>query len=244
MIACCGVGYDGIDVAAARKRNVIVTNTPDVLNDCVADVAMGLLIDASRGIGRGERHVRAGKWLKGGVPLQTRVSGKRLGIIGMGRIGKVIARRAAGFDMKIAYHSRRKVADVPFTYYDKLVDLAKNSDYLVAIIPGGQETFHLIDEAVLRALGPKGILVNVARGSVVDEAALVKCLQEGALGGAGLDVFEEEPKMSEALWTMENVVLTPHIGSGTHETRAAMSRLTLDNLVAHFAGKPVLTPVP
>ncbi len=244
MIACCGVGYDGIDVAAARKRNVIVTNTPDVLNDCVADLALGLLIAASRGIGRGERHVRAGQWLKGGVPLQTRVSGKRLGIVGMGRIGKVIARRASGFDMKIAYHSRRKVADVPFTYYDKLVDLAKSSDYLVAIIPGGQETFHLIDEAVLRALGPKGILVNVARGSVVDEAALVKCLQEGALGGAGLDVFEEEPKMPEALWAMENVILTPHIGSGTNETRAAMSRLTLDNLVAHFAGKPVLTPVP
>jgi len=244
IIACCGVGYDGIDVAAARKRNVIVTNTPDVLNDCVADLALGLLIAASRGIGRGERHVRSGQWLKGGTPLQTRVSGKRLGIVGMGRIGKVIAQRASGFDMKIAYHSRRKVADVPFAYYDKLVALAKNSDYLVAIIPGGKDTFHLINEEVLRALGPKGILVNVARGSVVDEAALVKCLQEGALGGAGLDVFEEEPKMPEALWTMENVVLTPHIGSGTHETRAAMSRLTLDNLVAHFAGKPVLTPVP
>jgi lactate dehydrogenase-like 2-hydroxyacid dehydrogenase len=188
--------------------------------------------------------VRAGKWLQGGVPLQMRVSGKRLGIVGMGRIGKVIARRASGFDMQIAYHSRRKVADVPFAYYDRLVDLAKNSDYLVAIIPGGKETFHLINEKVLRALGPKGILVNVARGSVVDEAALVKCLQEGALGGAGLDVFEDEPKMPEALWKMENAVLTPHIGSGTRETRAAMSRLTLDNLVAHFAGKPVLTPVP
>jgi hypothetical protein len=215
-----------------------------VLNDCVADLALGLAIAASRGIGRGERHVRSGQWLKGGVPLQTRVSGKRLGIVGMGRIGKVIAQRASGFDMTIAYHSRRKVADVPFTHYDKLVDLATNSDYLVAIIPGGKDTFHLINEAVLRALGPKGILVNVARGSVVDEAALVKCLQEGALGGAGLDVFEEEPKMPEALWTMENVVLTPHIGSGTHETRAAMSRLTLDNLVAHFSGKPALTPVP
>lgn len=244
IIACCGVGYDGIDVAAARKRNVVVTNTPDVLNDCVADLAIGLLIAASRGIGRGERHVRAGKWLQGGVPLATRVSGKRLGIVGMGRIGRVIAKRASGFDMTIAYHSRRKVADVPFTYYDKLVDLARDSDFLVAIIPGGKETFHLIDEAVLRALGPKGILVNVARGSVVDEAALVRCLREGSLGGAGLDVFEEEPKMPEALWAMENVVLTPHIGSGTHETRAAMSKLTLDNLVAHFAGRPALTPVP
>jgi lactate dehydrogenase-like 2-hydroxyacid dehydrogenase len=244
IIACCGVGYDGIDVAAARRRNVIVTNTPDVLNDCVADLALGLLIAASRGLGRGERHVRAGKWLKGGVPLQTRVSGKRLGIVGMGRIGKVIAQRASGFEMKIAYHSRRRVADVPFGYHERLVDLARNSDFLVAIIPGGKDTFHLINEEVLRALGPQGILVNVARGSVVDEAALVKCLQEGALGGAGLDVFEEEPKMPEALWGMENVVLAPHIGSATHETRAAMSRLTLDNLIAHFAGKPVLTPVP
>lgn len=244
IIACCGVGYDGIDVAAARKRNVVVTNTPDVLNDCVADLAIGLLIAASRGIGRGERHVRAGKWLQGGVPLATRVSGKRLGIVGMGRIGRVIAKRASGFDMAIAYHSRRRVADAPFAYYDKLVDLARDSDFLVAIVPGGKETFHLIDEAVLRALGPKGILVNVARGSVVDEAALVRCLQEGSLGGAGLDVFEEEPKTPEALWTMENVVLTPHVGSATHETRAAMSRLTLDNLVAHFAGRPALTPVP
>jgi lactate dehydrogenase-like 2-hydroxyacid dehydrogenase len=221
-----------------------VTNTPDVLNDCVADLALGLLIAASRGLGRGERHVRSGAWLKGGVPLQTRVSGKRLGIVGMGRIGRVIAQRASGFDMKIAYHARRKVADVPFTHYERLVDLAKNSDFLVAILPGGKDTFHIIDEAVLRALGPKGILVNVARGSVVDEAALLKCLQEGALGAAGLDVFEEEPKMSEAFWQLDNVVLTPHIGSATHETRAAMSRLTLDNLIAHFAGKPLLTPVP
>jgi lactate dehydrogenase-like 2-hydroxyacid dehydrogenase len=244
IIACCGVGYDGIDVAAAKKRNVIVTNTPDVLNDCVADLALGLLIAASRGIGRGERHVRAGSWLKGGIPLQTRVSGKRLGLVGMGRIARVIARRASGFDMQIAYHSRRKVADVPFTHHAKLVDLARNSDFLVVITPGGKETFHLVDEAVLRALGPKGFLVNVARGPVVDEAALIRCLQEGALGGAGLDVFEDEPRMSEALWAMENVVLTPHIGSGTHETRAAMSKLTLDNLVAHFSGKPVLTPVP
>lgn len=244
IVACCGVGYDGVDTAAARRRGVIVTNTPDVLNDCVADLALGLLIAASRGLGRGERHVRAGRWLQGGVPLATRVSGKRLGIVGMGRIGKVIARRASGFDMRIAYHSRRKVADVPFAYYDRLVDLARNSDFLVAIIPGGKETFHLIDEAVMRALGPKGILVNVARGSVVDEAALVRCLQEGALGGAGLDVFEEEPKMAEALWQMENVVLTPHVGSATHETRAAMGRLTLDNLIAHFAGQPALTPVP
>jgi lactate dehydrogenase-like 2-hydroxyacid dehydrogenase len=244
IIACCGVGYDGIDVAAAKRRKVVVTNTPDVLNDCVADLAVGLLIAAARGIATGDRFVRAGKWLSGNLPLQTKVSGKRLGIVGMGRIGRVIAKRVAGFDMPVAYHARRKAADVPFTYYGKLVDLARDSDFLLLIVPGGKETFHLVDEAVLRALGPKGILVNVARGSVVDEPALVRCLQEGALGGAALDVFEDEPKVPEALWKMDNVVLIPHLGSATRETRAAMGNLTIDNLAAHFAGKPALTPVP
>ena len=243
IIACCGVGYDGIDVAAAQRRKIPVTNTPDVLNDCVADLALGLLIDASRGIALGDRHVRAGKWLKGGLPLAARVSGKRLGIVGMGRIGRIIARRVSGFDMQIAYHARNRVADVAFTHYPKLVDLAKDSDYLVVIVPGGKGTFHLVDEAVMRALGPQGILVNVARGTVIDEAAMVKCLKEGALGGAALDVFEEEPKVPEALWTMDNVVLVPHIGSATRETRAAMCKLTIDNLVAHFSGKSLLTPV-
>ncbi len=244
IIACCGVGYDGIDVAAAKRRSVVVTNTPDVLNDCVADVAMGLLIAAARGIATGDRFVRAGKWLSGNLPLQTKVSGKRLGIVGMGRIGRVIAERAAGFDMPIAYHTRRKVADVPFLYYEKLVDLARNSDFLMLILPGGKETFHVVNDEVLRALGPQGILVNVARGSVVDEQALVRCLQDGALGGAALDVFEDEPQVPEALWRMDNVVLVPHVGSATRETRAAMGNLTIDNLAAHFSGKPVLTPVP
>jgi lactate dehydrogenase-like 2-hydroxyacid dehydrogenase len=243
IIACCGVGYDGIDVAAAKRRNVTVTNTPDVLNDCVADLAMGLLVAAARGIATGDRFVRAGKWLSGNLPLQAKVSGKRLGIVGMGRIARVIAKRAAGFDLQIAYHARRKVPDVPFRYYGKLVDLARDSDFLLLIVPGGKETFHLVTEEVLRALGPKGILVNVARGPVVDEPALVRCLQEGALGGAALDVFEDEPRVPEALWTMDNVVLVPHIGSATRETRAAMGDLTIDNLVAHFSGRPVLTPV-
>jgi lactate dehydrogenase-like 2-hydroxyacid dehydrogenase len=244
IIACCGVGYDGIDVAAAKRRNVTVTNTPDVLNDCVADLAMGLLVAAARGIATGDRFVRAGKWLSGNLPLQAKVSGKRLGIVGMGRIARVIAKRAAGFDLQIAYHARRKVPDVPFRYYGKLVDLARDSDFLLLIVPGGKETFHLVTEEVLRALGPKGILVNVARGPVVDEPALVRCLQEGALGGAALDVFEDEPRVPEALWTMDNVVLVPHIGSATRETRAAMGDLTIDNLVAHFSGRPVPTPVP
>jgi lactate dehydrogenase-like 2-hydroxyacid dehydrogenase len=178
------------------------------------------------------------------MPLQTKVSGKRLGIVGMGRIGRVIAKRAAGFDMPVAYHTRRKVPDVSFRYYEKLVDLARDSDFLLLIVPGGKDTARLVNEEVLRALGRKGILVNVARGSVVDEPALVRCLQEGALGGAALDVFEDEPKVPEALWKMDNVVLVPHIGSATRETRQAMGDLTIDNLLAHFAGKPVLTPVP
>jgi len=244
IISCFGVGYDGIDVAAAKRRGIVVTNTPDVLNDCVADLAMGLVIAASRGLAAGDRFVRAGKWLAGNLPLQAKVSGKRLGIVGMGRIGRTIAKRASGFDMQIAYHARNKAADVPFTHYPKLVDLARNSDFLVLILPGGKDTFHLVNEAVMRALGPKGILVNIARGSVVDEQALVKCLQEGALGGAALDVFEEEPKVPEALWKLDNVVLVPHVGSATHETRAAMGKLTVDNLAAHFSGQPVLTPVP
>ena len=243
IISVFGVGYDGIDVAAAKRRGITVTNTPDVLNDCVADLAMGLTIAAARRLSEGDRYVRAGKWLKGPMPLATRVSGKRLGIVGFGRIGQTIAKRASGFEMQIAYHSRRPVADAPFKHYPSLVDLAKNSDFLVVITPGGKETFHLINEEVMRALGPKGILVNVARGSVVDEKALVKVLEEGVLGGAGLDVFEDEPKVPEALFAMDNVVLAPHVGSATHETRTAMGNLCVDNLVLHFGGKPVLTKV-
>jgi len=244
LISSFGVGYDSIDVAAAKARNVIVTNTPDVLNDCVADLTLGLMIATARRLAFGDRYVRAGKWLNGPMPLAMDVHHKRLGIVGFGRIGRTIAKRASGFDMQVAYHSRRKVADAPFTYHEKLVDLAANSDFLVVITPGGKDTFHLINEQVMRALGPKGILINVARGSVVDEAALVKCLQEGALGGAGLDVFEDEPRVTEALLAMDNVVLEPHIGSATHETRLAMGDLVVDNLLAYFAGKRPLTPVP
>ena len=243
IISCFGVGVDTIDLKAASSRNIIVTNAPNAMNDCVADLTLGLMIAVARRVCEGDRFVRSGKWLKGSLPPGKKVSGKRLGIIGMGRIGNVIARRAAAFDMTIAYHSRRRVPDSPFTYYEQLIDLAANSDFLVAIVPGGKETYHLVGEQVMRALGPKGILVNVARGSVVDEAALVKCLHEGALGGAALDVFEEEPKVPEALLTMDNVVLQPHVGSATHETRTAMGQLTVDNLLAHFAGKPPLTPV-
>ena len=243
IISCFGVGYDAVDVEAAKRRRIIVTNTPGVLNDAVADLAIGLIIAAARRIPQGDRYVREGKWLREPQPLAQHVSGKRLGIIGLGRIGVDIARRALAFDMKIAYHSRRRVPDSPFAYYAQLVDLARNSDFLVAIVPGGDETRHLVGEEVMRALGPKGILVNVARGSVVDEKALIRCLQDGTLGAAALDVFEEEPKVPDALLSIDNVVLTPHVGSATPEARGAMGQLTVDNLVAHFAGKPPLTPV-
>jgi len=243
IISCFGVGVDAIDLAAAAQRKIIVTNTPEVLNDDVADLALALMLAASRRIAAGDRFVREGKWLKDNLPLAAKMSGKRLGILGLGRIGRAIARRAEAFDMPVAYHNRKPVVDAPYPYHADLVSLARESDFLVAICPGGAATRHIVNEAVMRALGPKGILVNVARGSVVDEQALVKCLQEGALGGAGLDVFEDEPKVPEALFAMDNVVLAPHVGSATHETRNAMGALTVDNLIVHFAGKPVLTPV-
>src|SRR3990172_750403 len=187
IISCFGVGYDAVDVEAAKRRRIIVTNTPGVLNDAVADLTIGLIIAAARRIPQGDRYVREGKWLREPQPLAQHVTGKRLGIIGLGRIGADIARRALAFDMKIAYHSRHRVPGSLFAYYGRLVDLARNSDFLVAIVPGGDETVHLVNEAVMRALGPKGILVNVARGSVVDEKALVKCLQDGKLGAAARD---------------------------------------------------------
>lgn len=244
IVSCFGVGVDAIDFAATRRHNIIVTNTPDVLNDCVADLALGLMIAAARRIPQGDAFVRAGKWPHGNLPLAMQVTRKRLGILGLGRIGQAIARRAAGFEMQIAYHSRRALAGSPYRYYDKLVDLARDSDFLVVIAPGGKDTFHIVDETVMRALGPNGVLVNVARGSLVDEQALVRVLRDGALGAAALDVFEDEPNVPEAFFALENVVLQPHVGSATHETRQAMGDLTVDNLLAHFSGKPPLTPVP
>jgi len=243
IISCFGVGVDAIDLKAAAARKIIVTNTPEVLNDDVADLALALMLMASRRLAYGDRYVREGKWLKSPQPLARKMSGKRLGILGLGRIGRAIARRAETFDMPIAYHNRKPVKGVEYRYHADLVELAAESDFLVVICPGGPATQHIVNERVMKALGPQGVLVNVARGSVVDEAALVKCLQNGSLGGAGLDVFEDEPRVPEALLTMEQVVLAPHVGSATHETRNEMGRLTVDNLLAHFAGRPVLTPV-
>ena len=243
VISSFGVGYDTIDVNAAAKRGVLVGNTPDVLNDCVADIAFGLLIDVARGISASERFVRRGDWQRGAFPLQTRVSGKRLGILGLGRIGRAIAKRASGFDMEMRYHNRRRVEDVGFTYETSLTDLARWADFLVVASAGGPETRHLVSAEVLSALGPHGFLINIARGSVIDEAALVNALVNKKIAGAGLDVFENEPQVPEALLSLDNVVLLPHIASGTHETRQAMADLTLANLRSFFAEGRLLTPV-
>jgi lactate dehydrogenase-like 2-hydroxyacid dehydrogenase len=244
IIGCIGVGVDAIDVAYAKSKGIKVTNTPDVLNDCVADLALGLMISASRSLAAGDQWVRAGAWMeKGNMPIGRRVTGKRLGILGLGKIGKEIAKRATGFNMDISYHGRQKQSDVPFKFYADLADMAANVDFLVVICPGGAATRHIVNEKVLRALGTKGILVNVARGSVVDEKALIKVLQDKALGGAALDVFEKEPCLPAELAAMDNVTFAPHVGSATTETRMDMGNLTIANLRAHLAGKPLLTPV-
>ncbi|MDH4651566.1 MULTISPECIES: 2-hydroxyacid dehydrogenase [unclassified Pseudomonas] len=242
-ICSFGVGYDAIAVDVARQRGIQVSSTPDVLNDCVADLAMGLLIDCSRRISASDRFVRAGSWPAGNFPLARKVSGKRLGIVGLGRIGKDVARRAGGFDMQVRYHNRRPDADSPFGFEPDLLALARWADFLVLTCPGGAATHHLISAQVLEALGPEGILVNVARGSVVDEQALVVALSEGRLGGAGLDVFEAEPRVPEVLFGLDNVVLAPHIGSGTEETRLQMEELVFANLQSFLDKGEMLTPV-
>ncbi|HYJ99134.1 MAG TPA: 2-hydroxyacid dehydrogenase [Burkholderiaceae bacterium] len=234
VISSFGVGVDKIDLKAAAERGIPVGNTPDVLNDCVADLAIGLMIDVARGIGASERYLRSGSWPKGAYPLQRRMSGKKLGILGLGRIGHAIAKRALAFDMDIRYHNRRPVVDTSIAHEPSLVELARWCDFLVVIVPGGASTKHLVNETVLNALGPEGFLINVARGSVVDETALVRALKDKRLGGAGLDVFEHEPQVPADLMELDNAVLVPHIGSATIETRAAMAQRVFDNLVAFF----------
>ncbi|MDH4582181.1 2-hydroxyacid dehydrogenase [Pseudomonas sp. BN415] len=242
-ICSFGVGYDAIAIDAARQRGIQVSSTPDVLNDCVADLAMGLLIDCARRISAADRFVRAGLWPAGNFSLARKVSGKRLGIVGLGRIGKDVARRAGGFDMLVRYHNRRPDADAPYGFEPDLQALARWADFLVLTCPGGAATHHLISAAVLEALGPEGILINVARGSVVDEPALVAALAESRLGGAGLDVFASEPDVPEALFALDNVVLAPHVGSGTRDTRLQMEELVFANLRAFLDKGEVLTPV-
>jgi lactate dehydrogenase-like 2-hydroxyacid dehydrogenase len=245
IISVFGVGYDGVDVAAARERGIAVTHTPNVLNDEVADLALGLMLAVARRIPQADRYIREGRWRSHGpAPLARKLSGARLGIVGLGRIGLAIAQRAAAFGMSIAYTTRNPRPDAPYAYHPSAEALAKAVDFLVVITPGGAGTRKLIDAKVLEALGPEGYLVNVARGSVVDEAALVKALQEKRIAGAGLDVFEDEPHVPEALLALDTVVLTPHIGSATWQTRRAMMDLAFGNLEAHFAGRPLLSPVP
>ena len=244
IVSIMGVGYDGVDVQAARSRGVVVTHTPDVLNDDVADLAIGLMLCAARQLPRADRFVREGRWEQGPMPLARKMSGARLGLVGMGRIGQAIAQRATAFGMSIAYTARSAKPGLPYAYQPDLVELARASDYLVVITPGGAATRHLVDARVLQALGAKGILVNVARGSVVDEAALIEALERGVIGGAALDVFEDEPRVPQRLRELPQVVLTPHIGSATAQTRKAMVDLALANLLAKMQGRPVLTAVP
>lgn len=243
-ICSWGVGYETIDVAAAHGRGVVVSNTPDVLDDCVADLAWGLLIAAARRTAVGDRYVKTGQWRTiGAFPLSTRVSGKRLGILGLGRIGEAIARRGSGFSMDVRYHNRRERTGVPYRYEAALSELARWADFLVVACEGGPATRHLVSAEVIDALGPRGIIVNIARGTVIDQAAMVRALAEGRLGGAGLDVLENEPAVPPELMEMDQVALMPHVGSATVETRRAMGRLVVDNLASFLAGRGLLTPI-
>ncbi|MCC7042633.1 MAG: 2-hydroxyacid dehydrogenase [Acidobacteria bacterium] len=243
LLASFGVGYDAIDVPLVTSRGVTLTNTPDVLNDAVAEITIGMMIALAREILPADRHVREGRWPSGNYPLTAQLTGSRVGILGLGRIGKRIADLCAGFRMEIAYHGRRAQPDQPHRYYGDLVEMAGAVDWLVLIAPSTPETVGLVNRRVLEALGPRGRLVNVARGNLVDEVALVDLLVSGRLGGAALDVFVDEPRVPDALFGLKNVVLQPHQGSATHVTRRAMGDLVAKNIAAFFAGEPLLTPV-
>jgi lactate dehydrogenase-like 2-hydroxyacid dehydrogenase len=240
-----GVGYDTTDVAAAAARGIAVSNTPDVLNDCVADTAVGLMIDTLRQFSAADRYVRAGRWpADGSYPLTRQVSNTRVGIIGLGRIGRSIAKRLNAFGCNISYHNRHVAEDVPYEYVTTPVQLAGGVDVLIVAATGGSHTKHLVSAAVIDALGANGYLINVARGSVVDQQALIDALTGGRLAGAGLDVFADEPNVPDELFALDNVVLLPHVASGTVQTRAAMEQLTLRNLDAFLATGRLVTPVP
>lgn len=244
MVASYGVGYDAIDTDACVERGIVVTHTPDVLNAEVATTAIMLMLTVFRNFLSDEAHARSGAWEReGNAPLSRSADGRRVGILGLGRIGQAIGDKLTAFDAEIHYHSRSP-KDVPYTYHADLEAMAQAVEVLIVITPGGPETKHLVNRAVLDALGPEGTLINVARGSVVDEDALVAALQDGRLGYAALDVFEAEPKIPDALKSMSNVVLLPHVGSATHETRAAMGALVVDNVLRHLDDGTVLTPVP
>jgi lactate dehydrogenase-like 2-hydroxyacid dehydrogenase len=245
IISSFGVGYDHVDAAWAGAHGITVTNTPDVLTEEVADTALGLLLCTARELPQAERYVRAGKWVEKNYPLsRATLRNRTVGLVGMGRIGQAIARRLDAMLVPVAYHSRRPVAGLPYRHYPDLIGMAREVDVLLVITPGGAETKNLINAEVLKALGPDGILINMARGSVVDEPALIKALQDKTILSAGLDVYAREPQVPKELITMENVVLFPHLGSASVATREKMDQLVVDNLVAWAAGKPPLTPVP
>lgn len=244
IIASLGIGLDAIDLPAARARCIVVTNTPGVVADDVADLAMGMLIDRRRQLLAANRYVLAGKWGAGPYPLARSLTGMKLGIVGMGAIGTAIARRAEAFRMSVKWHGPRPKPAVPYEYVDDLERLARDSDALAVACAGGPATHHLISARILTALGPDGILVNVARGSIVDTQALIAALQAGRIAGAALDVFEHQPEVPQELLAMENVLLTPHLGTATRETRTRMGAMVIQSLIDHFAGRSPQHRVP
>jgi lactate dehydrogenase-like 2-hydroxyacid dehydrogenase len=244
IVSSFGVGYDHIDAATLAKRGIVVTHTPDVLTGEVADLALGLLIATVRQLPQVDRYLRAGQWLQRAYPLTTTLRGRKVGILGLGRIGKAIARRLEACDLEIEYHGRKPQPDVKYRYHPTLLGLAQSCDVLMVVASGGAETRHIVNKDVLEALGPDGIVINVGRGTVIDEAALVTALQEKKILSAGLDVFEDEPRVPAELIAMEHVVLLPHVGSASVHTRNAMGQLVVDNLVSWFAGSGAVTPVP
>ena len=243
VISSFGVGTDHIDLAAAKERNIRVTNTPDVLNDAVAELAVGLMLTLCRRIVDADRHIRDGKWPDGGYPLTGELTGAKVGILGLGRIGKEVARRCQAFKMQVVYHGRTEQKFEPFPYYASLEDMARDVDWLIAVVPGGPSTAGLVTRDVMAALGPNGAIVNVGRGNLINEPAMLEMLKSGELGGAGLDVFLDEPAMSSEFWELPNVVLSPHQGSATNKTRWAMGDLVVRNLAAWQNGAPLITPI-
>ena len=245
IVASFGVGYDHVDAAYARDHKIMVTNTPDVLTEEVADIAMGLLISTLREFIRADKYLRGGHWQTAQYPLSAgSLRDRTVGMVGMGRIGQAIARRLEASRVPVVYHTRKEAADVSYEHYPDLMEMAKAVDTLIAIVPGGPGTAKMINADVMKALGPRGVIINVARGTVIDEQALIAALKSGTILAAGLDVFEKEPNVPDELKSMQNVVLLPHIGSASVVTRNAMDQLVVDNLKSWFAGKPPLTPVP
>ena len=245
QVSSFGVGYDHIDAKWAGEHGIVVTNTPEVLNEEVADTALGLLLCTVRELPQSERYLRAGKWKDGHYPLtKATLRDRTVGMVGMGRIGKAIARRLEAFGVPVVYHSRSQQPDVKYKYYAKLIDMARDVDTLMVIVPGGASTKNMINAEVLKALGPRGVLINMARGSVVDEPALIEALRNRTIYSAGLDVFANEPDVPKELIDMDHIVLFPHLGSSTEATRAAMDQLVVDNILAWATGKAPLTPVP